>query len=581
MAEQYVISLNMQGNVAEEMAKMQAQFASFQTEFAAAMEEMNTSAGSLSGGFGKLGEAIAAAFAVEQVVDFGKHLMEITATFQGFENRIKFSSLNAGDAAANMDFLKKSIDDLHMPMEQTFAGFSEMEAGLRGTGIEGARLRDLFKGLSMASTTLHLDEYTMQRVMQDLRETGEIGLNKRIYRSLSSTGIGLNGILQQYFGKSWDELEKSGMSGTEFLAKLGPALQKNFAGGQANWNQSLQAQMIDARNAWTQEQLSMGTKLEPFFKKALNEITELTHGVGEFTDWLYRNKEAVEEVARAAEALAAVWVTYKVAALAASRATAGFKVLVNNWEMAAFIAAVTTATYLFDKWVDKLTEVEDKLVNIDKLVGEHNKMTSSFNEIYDEMTQVSSMSPDRLNYELNKVLSEEKKHQDNITYTYTPQIQRVQDTLSSRGYTPFQIQQIGGASSAEQLAAGFAGHIPQNDFWSASRLLKANKIMTDAQAELTNLFRFEGTLRAMGAKPGEELPALTGTGLKSTVGKTMKLAGAEGGLGEAKSLIINFHAPFQEIKTTDNRKLKEYGDEAINGMTRMINNMARTASSGQ
>ena len=268
-----------------------------------------------------LQKGIAEAFAVEKVVEFGKEILHTTMEFEGFDNRIKFSSLGDQDAAKNIEYLHKVIGDLSLPMRTTYEGFSEMQAGLIGTGIEGEKLRGLFTGLSTAASVLHLSTSNLQRTLYDFKEIGEIGLNGRIERSLGTAFPGINQIAREQFGMTMKELQEHGVSGAKFLEGIGDGLQKHFAGGVANWNNSLQAMSNKTENSFIELQIKMGQDLEDFYKGMMKGVISVTESLKEtwtwsvkateqIKDWAKENKTGIDMVAGAVTAGAVAWAAY-------------------------------------------------------------------------------------------------------------------------------------------------------------------------------------------------------------------------------------------------------------------------------
>ena len=98
-----------------------------------------------------VGEAVGIAFGIHALVDFGKEIFHTTAAFEGFENRIKFASTSTEDFEKNIKYLNNTAKNLHLPKEELMNSFSEMQAGLVGTGIEGDKLRKLQKFYSFCN----------------------------------------------------------------------------------------------------------------------------------------------------------------------------------------------------------------------------------------------------------------------------------------------------------------------------------------------------------------------------------------------------------------------------------------------
>jgi hypothetical protein len=247
----------------------------FQTQMhgmSASTEEAHGSIGMLTEGLGEMAAAVGIAFSVEKVVEWGNKILEVTAEYQGFQNRIKFASIDTADAGANMDYLSKVVKDMHLPVKQVFDGFSQMEGGLKGTAIQGDKLRNLFTGVSAAAASLHLGDAELQRTLYDFKEIGERGLSMRYEASLAGNLPGINDVVRKTFGKSMHELQQAGMSGTDFLAKLGPGLFEYFKSGLANFGSSLQASINDTANAVYLKQVEVGEKLEGFYLGLMSDM---------------------------------------------------------------------------------------------------------------------------------------------------------------------------------------------------------------------------------------------------------------------------------------------------------------------
>ena len=227
-----------------------------------------------------LAAAAGIAFSVEKVIEWGKEVMNVTAEMQGYDNRIKFASLDTDDATKNMAFLKKEVKDLHLPIKGVYEGFSQMEAGLMGTGIEGEKLRKLVWGIGEAAATVHLNEADMGGTLLALKEIGEVGLNMRLEKMLIRDLPGVGNAVKKAFGKSMSELGKEGMSGPQFLEGLGPALDAYYKSGVANYSTSLQASMVDTANLLYLKQVEVGEKLEGFYKGIMADMRSFIVDIG-------------------------------------------------------------------------------------------------------------------------------------------------------------------------------------------------------------------------------------------------------------------------------------------------------------
>lgn len=240
----------------------------------------NSFEGSLGGVMNALkgvAEVAAVAFSVEKIYEFGKEILNLTAEFQGFDNIIKYSSIDAKDAQANLDYINDAVKRLHLPLEEATKSFSEMQAGFYGTGIEGEKLRNVFEGVSEAASVLHLMPDQFGRVTFALKEIGELGtVQARQMRMLAFALPGAMNIAAQSMKMNSQQfheaMHKGEIDSSKFLQNFSAALKEHFQGGLENAGHSLQALMNDSKNAITELELDMGNTLLPIFTHILQDV---------------------------------------------------------------------------------------------------------------------------------------------------------------------------------------------------------------------------------------------------------------------------------------------------------------------
>jgi hypothetical protein len=117
-------------------------------------------------------------------------------------------------------------------------------------------------------------------------------------------------VVKETFGKTMEQLHAEGMSGVEFLAKLGPGLAKHFESGLVSWNQSLQSKMQQTHNDFLRLQLQMGADLEPFYMSLMNGIIAVTSRAKELWAFFVLHKEVIKSVANIVLMVGEVWLGY-------------------------------------------------------------------------------------------------------------------------------------------------------------------------------------------------------------------------------------------------------------------------------
>lgn len=336
----------------------------------------------------KVEEATGIAFNVEKVVEFGKKIAEVTVEYDGLFNRVKAYSANASDAAANTAFIKREVTELHLPMKQVVERFTDLETGLKSTGIEGQRLRNLFHGISAAAVSMRMPDEQVKSTLDNLKEIGESGLTETTVKGLKGALPQIDALVQQTFGKTIYDLEGH-ISGGEFLQKIGPALETQFQSGLQGWGSSLEAKMNDTQNNMTTTMLDMGEKLKPAFMEimdtmqtALNSapvqylvtnIAGLIKIVGiAAQDWLiYKGVLTTVELATSAykfalEAAEVAQYTATFGLEGLTIASEGFSAALTTTGIGAFAVAlgfiidkIVEANKEFDESIDKITRLKD------------------------------------------------------------------------------------------------------------------------------------------------------------------------------------------------------------------------------
>lgn len=108
-------------------------------------------------------------------------------------------------------------------------------------------------------------------------------------------------------------------------------------------------------------------------------------------------------------------------------------------------------------------------------------------------------------------------------------------------------------------------------------------IQSGAKTAGESTFKFGNLLKFGGGQegPSKELkggPGGTGSGLKDNAINTSNLSGAKGGLGEAKIIKMDFHAPLVAVNLSDSSNIKNEAGNAAELLLRTLNNVAYSQS---
>lgn len=567
--EDIVAAMN---RITKAVAEMKGQVESATKDVQQDFKEMGESAR-------EVGRMIGEVFAVREVYEFGKELMHITAEFESFQNVIKYSSRSAIDAEDNMTYLEGAIRRLHMPMREAYQGFSEMQAGLIGTGVEGERLRKLFEGISTAASVLHLPAHNLEMVLYDFKEIGERGLNMRNMRSLMGWLPGISEIVKETFHKTFEELEKEHMTGPNFLNALAGGLQKHFAPGLGNAGNSLQASINDTTTALTKLEREMGEKLRPLFMEIMRNIRQAFD-----SDIVRSFVNNIRPIAEGLITMVKLWLEYKagiyavklieearIAVLSAMALAQGkltleteagavslksFQEGMNNFSTGLFAMGIGAAIEILMKFnaIAKQAKKEtEDLLESDSHAGEIggkeadiDKQISKFKADLGSPEMASKKYRDDLYQEIQNQISQVKALQ---TETINPGITRMQSLIKeSWNPDPKDVKSWQGSLAADQ------------------------GLLKNSMTQLGTLQQLLAEIK----KAGGKTPTYTGFGGDNLTGgalSTVGLTGAQGGLGQAKEIHIHIDT-MQKVSVGTPDGLKRAGQDAVEVMLRALNNVA-------
>jgi hypothetical protein len=595
----YGITFEVTGKSVQEMAKIEEALKKLGVTAQRETTKVEDAVKHADDTFAKLQRRIVEVFAIEKVREFAKEVLHVTAEFEGFDNRIKYASENTTDAINNMQFLRREVDALHLPMRQVYEGFSEMEAGLKGTGIEGQRLRNLFEGISTASATLHLPEYQLQRTLYDLKEIGEIGLNMRIERSLGTALPGIGKIVKDTFGKSMHDLQLEGMSGAAFLDKLGPALKKQFESGLAAYGESLQAKMADTGNRFLQMQIDMGEKLKPVYIALMDTLIALMDKVGGFVGFLNNHSGALEKLWHMVEIGAIAWGVYKagliavtvaervhtaalsamtVASYSAEFGTAGLSFALGELGISlstigwgAIAVAVGAIVYAFMQWNDEMDKTVEKISGLknigrdfDQTNDTYQKLIGRFEAYQKDPTSFTSGEVESLAVGLKNL--QDQQHA-NLVGDISPHAAKIQQAVDSIDMAkPLQVATpLGYADVAKE-----DNPLYQRMTAAADSLNHIEVISRDQQDKITKALATPALSKAL-----KNSSKISYDPINEAANKSSHLSGVEGGLGQAKVINIRIDT-VQKNVVTNSKDLVRHAEEAVDFIVRAANNFAES-----
>lgn len=576
----YGFDIDVGGDVLIQMKRIEASIAELTSKVDTGTKEIKKDFEEMGKSAKELGMYLAGAFALEKIREFGMEVLHLTAEFEGFENVIKYSSKNAFDAGLNLDYIDRVVTRLHLPIKEATQAFSEMQAGFYGTGIEGERLRKVFEGVATASSVLHLNPFQFSNVTFAMKEIGELGtLQARQLRMLAFSLPGAVNIAAKAMHMTTSQLHEGmkhgAISSSDFLPKFAEQMQEHFAPGLGNAGNSLISQMNDTQTALVRLKLEIGQNLRPLFVEIMKDIRAAFNS--EPIKWFVAN---IKPIAETLLFLTKVWVLFKIGVIGAELAMAGWAAILKIVEIAEYSAAFglegfqvalgMTKTALIETGIGafavalglvvaQLIKVNGQLDDAIERVTHFKDLSNGLKDIRDEQGKIDM----RWNGLGKMDASEKSELMTNIMTTMNEAKKRIRVDIEP------------GLADARERRKGYKEKstltegIDKNIALLTLQLKNANDAIKKDEGYLAQL-------KAAKIKPESYTNQTTEGSLN-----TSHLAGASGGLGEAKIIQIHFHDAFQKNVITQGSGWDKASRQAIEAMLRMLNNIGLSQSTTQ
>lgn len=267
------------------------------------LREADSAAKGLENTVKNIATTIGAAFAISKIKDFAMSIVDVGSKIETLDNVIKYTSINAEDAAKNHEFLNHIINDYKLPILETTEGFSNLSAAMLGSSLQGQGARDVFEGVSIASTAMHLSAektnavfYALNNMMsngtvqaQDLKL--QLGNALPGAFNLAAKSMGMT---QVAFKKL---MEEGGIVSSEFLPKFASYLKQEFSGAIPAAVESTTANMTELSNKFLLLKNQMFQDLKPAITSIIEGLSDLIKWLKDGWNWLVQNKESIKNLA--------------------------------------------------------------------------------------------------------------------------------------------------------------------------------------------------------------------------------------------------------------------------------------------
>ncbi|MHC5780020.1 tape measure protein, partial [Nostoc sp.] len=202
---------------------------------------------------------------------------------------LNFASGGAAGGAQNLAFVRKTVDDLKIPLKSSTEGFVGLAAAARGTSLEGKGTRELFLGMADASTVLSLSNEQTSRAFLALQEALSKGKlsSEEMRQQLAESGLtGALGIAARAMGVTEQEfsrlLDTGQIISENFLPKFSAQLKSEFGDAAKDASGNAQSAIFGVENAFLSLQQGVGEGIAPAAMVGLNGLAIALKEVSKF-----------------------------------------------------------------------------------------------------------------------------------------------------------------------------------------------------------------------------------------------------------------------------------------------------------
>jgi tape measure domain-containing protein len=242
--------------------------------------------GSLASGgaslVGQLGGALGITAGIAGVMGFGKAVFDASKNVEALRNQLTFATGSSTQMQSEMGFLTKASKDLGLDLLTTANAYAKLAGATRGTAMEGQKTRDIFMGISMAGTVLHMSSEQMERSLYAVQQMASKGTvsSEELKQQLGDSLPGALNIaaraMNMPIGQFNKMLAKGEILSEEFLPRFSKQLQKEFAGGVEQASKSAQASLNRFTTAFDLLKLEIGDAgFTSVFRELLDSFTGL------------------------------------------------------------------------------------------------------------------------------------------------------------------------------------------------------------------------------------------------------------------------------------------------------------------
>lgn len=234
-------------------------------ETAIATKEVAAQTTPLQGALNKIGGLVAGAFAVSQIISFGKEVLQVTGQLQSLQIRMEGIYENADLANKTLNQLRITAKNLGLDFNDLSQNFVQFVAAAKSTGMEVSKAEKIFNNMAIAIAGSGASSEQAQRAMTALTQMIGKGtiMSEELKGQLGEALPQAIGWMSKSLGISTKELMKmmeQGKLTSDALLKFSQVAANDVAPNVEKMSNSINGNINRLSNAWNAYMTSLGQR---------------------------------------------------------------------------------------------------------------------------------------------------------------------------------------------------------------------------------------------------------------------------------------------------------------------------------
>jgi tape measure domain-containing protein len=277
---------------------------------------------------------------------FARSVFNTTLQVDSLNTSLDF--ISKGKGVETFKYLNEQSDKLGLNLESAAQGYKQIAGAARGTILEGKVVRDIFEGVSMATTTFGLSSEQSEGALLALSQMISKGKvqAEELRGQLGERIPGAFQIAARAMNMTTAELDKFMADGKllaeDFLPKFASQLKREFTDGAAEAASGLQAETNRLTNEFFLLKAQIGNDLKPVLIEAMKILRSIISVVRDIIGWMKQHSSTIKIVTSAFVALVGSVILYNKYILISRAITSAYAV-VQGVQLVGALTGATTA----------------------------------------------------------------------------------------------------------------------------------------------------------------------------------------------------------------------------------------------